>query len=140
MAIPLEVLAERYNELGQSGSAGSDAMWLPRMTVRQLMLWVVVIALTMVPVEFTRRWYVYTKKAESCERRAEGASIRNKAEDRFGIFAPETFDAEGRMTPEHEAIYEMLRVYFEGLGRKYRYAAVHPWETVEPDPPIPGRE
>jgi hypothetical protein len=25
------------------------------------------------------------------------------------------------------------------LGRKYRHALSHPWETIEPDPPLLGR-
>jgi hypothetical protein len=109
---------------------------LPVMTVRRWMLAVAVIALAIAPVEFGRRWYVYTNKAESCERRAEGASIRRKSDDRFGIFGPELFDADGWMKPEHAALYELLREYFEAQGRKYRYAAAHPWEAVESDPPI----
>jgi hypothetical protein len=37
-------------------------------------------------------------------------------------------------------IIELLRVHFEQLGRKYRYAAAHPWLPIDPDPPIPGME
>ena len=109
------------------------------MTVRRWMLAVAVIALALMPVELLRRSYIYMKKAESCERRAEGASIRNKAEDKFGIFGPELFDADGQMTARHAMAFEMLRVHFERMGRKYRHAAARPWRTVEPDPPIPGQ-
>jgi hypothetical protein len=37
-------------------------------------------------------------------------------------------------------VFELLRVHFEQLGRKYRYAAAHPWLPIDPDPPIPGME
>jgi hypothetical protein len=68
-----------------------------------------------------------------------GASIRHESEDRFGSLSPEPFDADGSMKPEHAAIYELLREYFERIARKYRHAAAHPWERIEPDPPVvPG--
>ncbi len=100
------------------------------------MLVVAFIGLAMVPVVYLRRSYIYLKRAESCERRAEGASIRWKADDKFGIFPAEWFDANGRMTEKQAALHEVLREVFEELGRKYRHAATHPWEAVEPDPPI----
>jgi hypothetical protein len=115
-------------------------MVLPRMTVQRWMLVVAVIALGLVPMELLHRSYIYVQKAESYERRAEGASIRRKAEDKFGIFSPEMFDANGQMTAEHAMIFEMLRAHFGQLGRKYRHAASHPWQAVEPDPPIPGQQ
>jgi hypothetical protein len=103
------------------------------------MLVVAVIGLAMVPVVYLRRSYIYMKRAESCERRAEGASIRRKADDTFGIFGPEMFDANGQMTEKYEVIFEALRQLYEEMGRKYRHAATHPWETVEPDPPLLSR-
>jgi hypothetical protein len=111
-------------------------MGLPRLTVRQWMLVVAVAALVMMQVEFLRRCYVYMNVAESYETRAEGARIRRKAEDRFGVFPKEMFDADGQMKAENAAMFELLRVYFEAMGRKYRYAAAHPWLSVDPDPPI----
>ena len=115
-------------------------MRLPQMTIRQLMMMVAVIALVLLPVEMLRRFYVYVQKAQSYERRVRGASIRHKADDSFGIFGPDVFDANGEMVPEHERIFDMLRAYYDKLARKYRHAALHPWEAVEPDPPLLTRE
>lgn len=28
--------------------------------------------------------------------------------------------------------------YYDGLERKYQWAASHPWQTVPPDPPRPS--
>jgi hypothetical protein len=111
-------------------------MRLPQMTLRRWMKAVAVIALAMVPVEYGRRFYVYVGKAQSYETRVRGASIRHKADDTFGIFGPDVFDADGKMVPEHERIFDMLRAYYDKQARKYRYAALHPWEAVEPDPPL----
>jgi hypothetical protein len=101
---------------------------------------VAVIALVLLQVELLRRFDVYVGKAKYYEGRVRIASIRNKAEDAFGVFGPDVFDAEGKMTPEHERIFDMLRAYYEKLARKYRHAAFHPWEAVEPDPPLLTRE
>jgi hypothetical protein len=115
-------------------------MRLPQVTTRQWMKAVAVIALVLLQVELLRRFDVYVGKAKYYEGRVRIASIRNKAEDAFGVFAADMLDAQGKMTPEHERIYDMLRAYYEKLAQKYRHAAFHPWEAVEPDPPLLTRE
>jgi hypothetical protein len=47
------------------------------------------------------------------------------------------FNADGTLTPNHRAIVLQQHDYFEGLVRKYRYAASHSWMRVDPDPPRP---
>jgi hypothetical protein len=51
--------------------------------------------------------------------------------------APYMFNPDETVKPEYRKIMEQQHQYFESLMRKYRHAASHPWESVEPDPPRP---
>jgi hypothetical protein len=47
------------------------------------------------------------------------------------------FNEDDTLKPEYVRDVREQHAHFEGLVRKYRHAASHPWLYVEPDPPRP---
>jgi hypothetical protein len=47
------------------------------------------------------------------------------------------FNEDDTLKPEYVNRVKVQHAYFEGLVRKYRYGASHPWLSLEPDPPRP---
>jgi hypothetical protein len=55
----------------------------------------------------------------------------------FVFMNADMFKNDDTLKPEYVKDVNKLHAYFDGLVRKYRHAASHPWLYVEPDPPPP---
>jgi hypothetical protein len=108
------------------------------MTVRQMMCLVAIVALSLAVVDTVRmgmRSAGYRRKAESAERmerrcrEIDAMDPANRARE-----AEYAFDDPYLDNPAWNR--EMIS-YWEGLKRKYQYAAEHPRDTISPDPPNP---
>ena len=129
----------------------------PRMTIRQWMVAMVVMALVVGAVSLDRWSRDYRRRAEfharmestyeekwreAIARMEKSAKMVDKLERQLppdfplGSFRDtvERFVLEIR---ERAAANAQRGSYHAAMARKYRYAALHPWLTIEPDPPEP---
>jgi hypothetical protein len=133
-------------------------MRLPRMTIREWMIAMVVTALAVGAVSLDRWSRDYRRRAEfharmestyedkwrkAIVRMEKSAKIVDKLERQLPPDFPpgsfrETVGGFALEIRERAAADAQRGGYHAALARKYRYAASHPWLPVEPDPPEPG--
>jgi hypothetical protein len=132
-------------------------MRLPPMTIRQWMVAMVVMALAVGAASLDRWSRDYRRRAEfharmestyeekwrgGIARMEKSAKMVDKLERQLPPDFPlvsyrdhvERFVLEIR---ERAAANAQRGAYHAAMARKYRYAALHPWLTIEPDPPEP---
>ncbi len=107
-----------------------------KLTVRRMMLVVAMVGLSLGVADAVRmriRSAGYRRKAESAER-MEGRCRVIDAMD-AATRAREAEAAFDNPYLDDPAWNRQMIPYFEGLKRKYRYAAEHPRDPIPPDPP-----
>jgi hypothetical protein len=119
-------------------------MRLPRMTLRRWMGAVAVAALLLVTGRLVQRRAFYlgqltvNRSMEAIYRiDRNGRMDYGALKHPYLIANPELFNDDETLKSEYVKIVEEQHAYFDGLVRKYSYAAAHPWVSVEPDAPRP---
>jgi hypothetical protein len=125
------------------GFREGQAMRMPRITIRGLMVVVAMVALSLASYGLIERAIACRKSVRYHSFRAERIRTRlpwPEEIDRYYRWnSPEaTRFMRGTMAlgtdPEHD---RAMLAHHEFLRRKYEYAASHPWLLIEPDPPAP---
>jgi hypothetical protein len=108
------------------------------MTTRRWMMAVAGIALVLAAGICVRRRAAFLIEADRHEWGAVRWDVHQQYLDNGSpVFNLELFDADGILKPPYASEFRSRSEHHAALGRKYRYAASHPWVIVEPDPPEP---
>jgi hypothetical protein len=118
----------------------------PRMTVRRWMIVAAAIALllTIGRCMERRAYYLGQVSVNSTMEALYRIGKNGKLEyvsDRhpFVFIFPDMFNKDDTLKAKNERFIQEQHAYFDGLVRKYRYAASYPWTYVELDQPRPRR-
>ena len=116
-------------------------MRLPRMTVRRWMAAVAVVGLLLAVGRLLKRRAFYlgqvTVNASMealCRIDRNGKLDYGPYKNPYLLGNRDLFNGDETLKPEYVEMVAEQHAYFDGLVRKYRYAASHPWVSVEPDP------
>ncbi len=114
-------------------------MRLPRMTTRRWMMAVATISLVLAAGLCLERRAVFLDLADRNARAAQFWDVHRQRYlgDGTPMFNGDFFDSDGTVKPSYGGEFERSSKRYAALGRKYSYAAAHPWLTVEADPPEP---
>ena len=114
-------------------------MRLPRMTTRRWMMAVAGVCLILTGGVCLGRRAVFLGLADRHARAARFWDVRRQRylEDGTPIFNGAFFDSDGTVKKPYGREFERTSERYAALGRKYEYAAAHPWLSVEADPPGP---
>jgi hypothetical protein len=135
--MPVGVLVLFRSSSGPRSLVRNLAMRLLRMTTRQWMIAVAVVAFISVGVSLPHRWYLH-QQAEAHAMQVEFAEEMARRcvsqADFLGASDPSTT----RRLHRSAEVYTRRVAYHAQLRQKYERAAIYPWLSVEPDPPPPN--